>query len=121
MAPPEPRDPNAPGYRPMVFVEDYEKIGRDMAAQPTLNLFESDPAKFDPKVEGARRFTMQRDRLEQLSREQQSGYLGQSQWERMDGPLTPEQQDIREQRANDNRAARGGLPDAPDPVPPPTY
>ncbi len=116
-----PRDPEAPGFRPMVFEEDYEKIGRDMAAQPVLNLFETSPAKFDPKIEGARQFTMQRDRAEQLSREQLSGHLAARPWERVDHALTPEQCEIREARASDARAMRGGLPDAPEELDRPLY
>ena len=110
----KPPSPEAAMFRPMVFEGDYAKIGRELQKEnpgPTPDLFEFPPEP--PEVVGERAYTMNRDRLEHLARQAEGGNLSRSPWDRVDAPLAPGQEEIRDQRAAELRALHGGLPDAP--------
>ncbi len=109
-------DPESALFRPMVFDSDYAKIGKAaLAAQaeqtPTPYLFDSPP---DPKLVGEQAYVFERDRLERLARNGESGYLAQSPWERIDSALPPGEDARQLERQEQLRALHGGLSDAPD-------
>lgn len=105
--------PEAALFRPMVFDADYAKIGKAALAnqEPTPYLFDEPP---DPKLVGEQAYVVERDRLERLARDAQSGYVAQPPWARFDGALPPGEEAAQLERQEQVRALHGGLSDAPD-------
>jgi hypothetical protein len=105
-------DPEAALYRPVVFDSDYGKIGRAALAEqePTPMLWDTPP---DPKLVGEQAYVAERDRLERLARDGQSGYLADSHWERFAGSVPPGVDTANLEREAQLRALSGGLSDAP--------
>lgn len=106
-------DPEAALYRPMVFEEDYAKIGKAALAnqEPSPMLFDSPP---DPALVGEQAYVIERDRLERLERQAQGGYISAEPWNRFDGALPPGEEAAQLERQEQLRALQGGLPDQPD-------
>lgn len=106
-------DPESALFRPFVFDADYAKIGKAALAnqEPTPYLFDSPP---DPKLVGEQAYVVERDRLELLARQGESGYNAQPSWNRIDAALPPGEEARQLERQEQLRALHGGLPDAPD-------
>lgn len=108
------RDPNAAIYRPVVFADDYKAIGEAYAETPVPSPFENVALEAPNYArDGEQRFIREQQRREELSREAQSGYLADHWRYGRDGAITPETADRMAERAEDQRAFSGGLPDAP--------
>lgn len=109
-----PRDPNDPLFAPALFPEDFGRIGAAVATTPELGIYEHNPTHDNPEMVGERRYLEQRARNEDLAREAQGGPLAEAYpWNRYDAPTTPGIANRLEERAEDLRALRGGLPDSP--------
>lgn len=108
------RDPNAAIYRPVVFADDYKAIGEAYKETPVPGPFEAQALEQrDYAADGEQRFIREQERREALSRQAQSGYLAEPWRYGMDGAITPQTADRIAERAEDQRAFSGGLPDAP--------
>lgn len=104
-------NPEAAGYRPVLFEGDFKKIGREVNKNPTPELFGYEPEPDD--VAGERAFVMQRQNAIDLELQARSGHNAAWSWPSPAIPVPPGAQEIADQRAAELRAYQGGLPDAP--------